>query len=292
MKLRVSVAAILFPDARHSLSAMKETLEFLHGKVDMIEFYYEGRDEFSVARLLEHSGLASIFIAVIPLKEKGLSPCSTEENNRRAAVEEMKLCVDRARLFGSEGVMVCSGKSPSDPREIPRCMDAFVESMREVAGHISQTGEPIKLLLEPCDSAMDAKHLLGPTSLSVEAVERVRAFYPNFSLTIDTAHVAEEGENFSGAMALAQPYCNHVHFANCMVADPSDPLYGDKHVDFDYPGGAFSYSGLKDIFGDLEDMYGGSHLDIALEVLCRDADPFAHFETMMAQMPWLFGRRV
>lgn len=291
MKLRVSVAGILFPEARKSFSGMERTLRYLRGKVDMVEFYYEGGDDASVGKLFKENELAGIFVAVIPLKEKGLNLCGLDEENRKAAIAETIACIDRARGLGAEAVMVCSGKNPANRADISRCLDAFVQSMQEISDYMKRTGESLRLLLEPCDSEMDARHLLGPTKLAVEAVRRVREFCPGFSLTMDTAHVLEEGEDFLQAMELARPYCSHVHFANCMVANRMDALYGDKHVGFDYPDGGFTYLELEKIFKALEKLYGDGHLDIALEILCRETDPFAHFEAVRSNTPWLFSAR-
>ena len=289
MKLRVSAAAILFPEARRSFAAMEEMLRFLQGKVDMVEFYRESGEDAAIGGLFKETGLASIFISVVPLKEKGLNLCGPDEANRRAAVAEMIDGVNRARVIGSEAVMLCSGKKPQGGRaEIMYSLDAFTRSMRELTDYIKATGSSLPLLLEPCDSGLDAKHLLGSTALSVDMVRRVREFYPPFSLTMDTAHVTEENEDFMEAMDHAIPYCNHVHFANCMVSDPSDPLYGDKHPGFDYPGGSLPYPELERIFEELKTCYGNGHLDIALEALCRAPDPYANFLSMQEQMPFLF----
>ncbi len=62
--------------------------------------------------LFKETGLASIFVSVIPLKEKGLNLCGPDEANRKAAVAEMIEGVNRARIIGSEAVMLCSGKKP------------------------------------------------------------------------------------------------------------------------------------------------------------------------------------
>ena len=103
--------------------------------------------------------------------------------------------------------------------------------------------------------------------------------------------VAEEGEDFLEAMALARPLCSHVHFANCMLQNSADPLYGDKHPGFDYPGGSLPPAELLRIFRGLEAAYGDARLDIALEALCREPDPFANFSAMREQFPWLFANR-
>ncbi len=292
MKLRVSVAGILFPQARKSLAAMEETLRFLQGKADMLEFYRESGEDAAVGELLKETGLASIFVAVIPLKEKGLNLCGPDAENRKAAVLEMEDAVKRARNLGCEAVMLCSGKKPQGGHWASMaCLDAFTRSLREIAAFVQETGPVMPLLLEPCDSGLDVKHLLGPTALSVEMVRRVREFYPAFSLTMDTAHVAEEGEDFLEAMDLARPYCSHVHFANCMLQNSADPLYGDKHPGFDYPGGSLPYAELARILQGLEARYADARLDIALEVLCRENDPYAHFLAIREQLPRLFEQR-
>lgn len=293
MKLKTSVAGILFPQARHSYKEMEATASYLNGKVDMLEFFYEGEDDAAVGRLLERNNLQGVFIAVIPQKERGLNLCSLDEENRLGAVSLTKECIDRARVTGCHGVMVCSGKFPANPADVSACTDAYYRSMLEVLDYErkSSVDSRIKLLLEPCDSAMDAKHLLGPTSRVVDVSRRIlEQCGDGYGLTMDTAHVAEEGEDFMEAMAIAKPYCGHVHFANCVVKDTTDPFYGDKHVDFAYPGSEFQYETLKNLFGKLENLYGEAHLSIALEILCRAENPYQSFDGIMEQMPWFFNK--
>ena len=290
MKLKTSTAAILFPDSRHSLKSMEDTTGYLNGKVNMLEFYYEGENDSAVGRLLEKNDLEGIFIGVIPLKERGLNLCSLDEENRTAAVQLMFKCIERTRLTGCHSLMLCSGKRPMSDSDIPACADAFVRSVQQIMEYeAAGSGSPVKLLLEPCDSSMDVKHLLGPTHRVIDTAKRISNLPGSFGLTMDTAHVAEEHEDFMEAMSAARPYCNHVHFANCAVQDPADPFYGDKHVGFDYPGGSFPYSALEKIFRSLEHMYKDDSLSIALEILCRADNPYKNFDAIMANMPWFFN---
>ena len=154
-----------------------------------------------------------------------------------------------------------------------------------------RTGATLQFFLEPCDSCLDAYFLLGPTDRSVKALERIRKDFDNIGLVMDTAHVAEEGEDFIQAMEMAQDCCNRIHFANCQISDPQAEFYGDKHIGFDYPGSVFTYSEYKRIYDAMENMYSGKELTITLEVLCRQEDAFVHFEKIMEGMPWFFGKQ-
>ena len=165
-----------------------------------------------------------------------------------------------------------------------------MESMKQVMDYAGKKSTDFKLqfCLEPCDSRMDVRHLLGPTSRAIKAVERIKKDFDNIGLTMDTAHVAEEGEDFMQAMEAAKQHCNHIHFANCQICDPHAAFYGDKHVGFDYPGGTFTYGKIKQIYDAMARIYASEELTIALEIYSYQDNAFEHFEKLMAEMPWYF----
>ncbi|MCD8139378.1 MAG: hypothetical protein LUE17_06315 [Planctomycetaceae bacterium] len=199
-----------------------------------------------------------------------------------------KSCLDEMRDNGLRQFMICSGKIGPDPDGQLRALEASVE---ELYTYAAGKNLPVRILLELCDSTMDARHLLGPTSRCVSFVETMRARGFPLELTMDTAHVAEEGEDFLEAIRATKPYCNHVHFANCLISDPANPLYGDKHLGFEYPDTVWSPTALADVFAGLEALYpGDDELRIALEVLCREDDPYAYFDSMWASLPFLSKR--
>lgn len=290
MKLLRSVAlSVLFPESRDDASAFEHALAFLSAwPLDSVEFFFEGQDKPRVARALAASGLNSIYIAVIPLKGQNLSLCSPDEQERQKALALVRQCSDDARLFGCQGIMVNSGRHPGkDLAE--KALSQFGSSVESLHTYLHNSGQPMKLLLEPCDSSMDARNLLGPNRLATALTRQLRARCPDFALTLDTAHMMEEGEDFLAELKDSTDCCDHIHFANCFVSDASDPMYGDKHVGFDYPGSAFPPEVLHNIFQEIKKIYGGRTCRIALEILCREPDPQGYFRKVAAQIPWFFG---
>lgn len=287
MNLKRSIAlSMFFPKSRSDANAFKRALEFLkEWPMDSVEFYYDGENRKEVAAALEKSGYLGIYIAVIPLKEQNLSLCALDDNHRKQAVLLAQRCIDEAFELGCRGVMMNSGRNPGKGR-VDEGIKSFMQSVKELQKYIGTRS--IHLLLEPCDSQIEAKNLLGPTRLSVDVTRALRKDIPDFSLVLDTAHVYEEGEDFLQAVQNALDCCDHLHFANCVVSDSSDPFYGDKHIGFDHPGSAFSYFDLFRIFKALEELYQGRECRIALEVLCREPDPEQYFRKVAAQMPWFW----
>lgn len=288
MNLKRSVAlSVLFPRSRYAAAAFTRALTFLADwPLDSVEFYYEGEDRATVASALASSGLQGIYIAVIALKGQDLSLCSPDEEQRAAACALAHRCIDEAHELGCRSVMINSGRHPGAALA-ESAIEQFVRSVTELHEHAGQFG--ISLLLEPCDSQMDARNLLGPTGLSADVVRRLRRTIPDFALTLDTAHIREEGEDFLAEVSRATDCCDHLHFANCVVDDPSDPMYGDKHVGFDYPGSAFPPAELRRIFAALQEIYQGRDCRIALEILCREPDPESYFRKLAGQIPWFFA---
>ena len=164
----------------------------------------------------------------------------------------------------------------------------LTQSVEELFNHIDRKNYKIKLLLEPCDSKIDAFHLIGPYSRTLEFVKNLREKGLPLELTMDTAHTVEEGEDFLEALTAVKEYCNQIHFANCYLKNPADELYGDKHLGFEYPDTEWTVPALEELFTELEKLYANDEpLRIGLEVLCRTDDPYDYFEDTWSSLPFL-----
>lgn len=260
--------------------------EFLADKgIASVEFFHDGPDRGKIGEVLRNTGLEGIYIAVIPSKEEQLWLCDPDPMCRAQAVDMLKDRLNEARDNGMERVMINSGRSVAD---VDKGLEALAASVADLYEHAEKINFPLRLCLEPCDSWMDARHLVGPYARAVSFVKTVRGRGYPLTLTMDSAHTVEEGEDFRAAVMAAKPYCNHIHFANCQIADPLDPLYGDKHLGFEFPNTPWTPATLADLFAELETIYPCSEeLRIALEVLCRGDDPYVYFEKMWASLPFL-----
>ena len=185
--------------------------------------------------------------------------------------------------------MVNSGRI--EPSAESTQMDALMHSLEAVFEYNASRGYDIQLVMEPCDSAMDARQLIGPWQRTKELVNRLHAEGLPLHLTLDTAHTVEEKQDFLEALYALKAYCNHIHYANCRTADPSDPLWGDKHLSFDIDGGEWGVDRLGTLTKKLFEMYSGQRLRLTLEALCREEDPFRWFDRMLQNMPYLFEKR-
>ncbi|MCC8189754.1 MAG: sugar phosphate isomerase/epimerase [Planctomycetes bacterium] len=288
MRLINSVCTtVMFPPSRREPEYFRRTAAFLAGRgVDCLEFYYDGPvPGDALGRALTDAGLAGIFIAVIPSKEKKLWLCDPDEDARRAAMGMHRQCLDLAWENGLSEFMICSGAAGAD---VDRRLDQLAKSVAELHDYADQKGQPIRLLLEPCDETMQACNVLGPYQRSVAFTERMnRAGHP-LELTMDSAHSAEIGEDFTAAVRAARPWCRHVHFANCDISTPGSDLYGDKHVGFEYPGTVWTPATLAQLFADLQELYpDDEELRIGIEILCREDDPFAYYDKTWSLVPFL-----
>lgn len=288
MKIISSVCTNLyFPKSRSSIQAFQEMAHFLADRfaIQGVEFYHDGGDAAKIGRVLAETGLSGIYIAVIPLKEKLLHLCDTDEGGRQAALALMEGCIEQAVDNGVKMVMFNSGRIGPDPAA---GVAALLASIGRLYEYVARRGYDLGFCLEPCDSGLDAKQLIGPAQRTKALLEALHEEGYPLSLTLDTAHVAEEGENFVSALTQLRAYCNHIHFANCVLGDPASPLYGDKHVGYEYEGTAWGFGALDALLPSLQALYPGEEpLRIGLEVLCREQDPYAYFERAWQKLSYL-----
>jgi len=287
MKLVNSVCTtVFFPDSRKDIDTFRNMAGYLSDKgIEVIEFYHDGNQRRKVGNVLDDAGLKGVYIAVIPSKENKLYLCDEEEGARREAVNLFKDCIDEAQDNGIGEVMINSGR-------IGKSVDAgllnLAVSVEELFDHIEKRNYKVKLLMEPCDSKMDAFHLVGPYRRAFDFVRTLNEKGLPLELTMDTAHTVEEGENFLEALTYVKQFCNQIHFANCYIKNPADGLYGDKHLGFEFPGTEWQVSALEELFRELEKLYPGDEpLRIGLEVLCRAEDPYDYFEKTWNSLPFL-----
>lgn len=283
------VLASLFPESINGFDALADAIKYVSGRgFSMVEFYSpEGHDR-EIALMLKENGLDSVFIGVYPLKASKASLCATDEAERSSAVTALRVCIDRAAALGSKSVMINSGFKPACDGDIPSACESYIRSVGEGYDYIREKGYTLEITLEPGDSSVQSFQLLGPAKLTVDTARRIRETNPAYSLTMDVAHIMEEGEDVMESLALTLPYCSHVHLCNCLLSDASHPMYGDKHVDFDYPGACFTYSDFEEMYLKIKRLYTGRDLTVSLEIMCRSADNPKWFDQVAAKTAWLF----
>lgn len=288
MKIINSVCtSLVFPESRKKIDAFRQMAEYLSAKgMDSIEFYHDGDGRDKIGPILADTGLDAIYIAVIPSKEKKLHLCDCDEAGRQAAVQLFKDCIDEAQFNGIGRVMMNSGAIQPD---VERGLDALGRSVEELFNYAAQKNySNFALTMEPCDTWMHAYQLIGPYARTAAFAKAMRDKGLPLELTMDAAHTAEEGEDFFDAMKATRPWCQHIHFANCNITEKDSPLYGDQHLGFEYPNTIWTPETLDTLVQQLQGLYPGDEpLRIGLEVLCREADPYAYFEKMWASLPFI-----
>lgn len=287
MKLINSVCTSLyFPKSRKNIDDFKNMAQFLAGKgIDFIEFYHDGNGRNKVGNVLQDTGLQGVYIAVIPSKEQKLHLCDEAEAGRMEAVQLIKKCIDEAQDNGIQEVMINSGQIGVS---VEKGLDALAASVEELIDYIVRKNYHMSVLMEPCDSHMDACQLIGPYERTLSFMQRIHAKGLPLMLTMDTAHTVEEGEDFLTALTAVKPYCNQIHFANCNIKDKQNPLYGDKHLGYEYPDTEWTVPALSSLFEKLEELYVADEpLRIGIEVLCREEDPFAYFTNAWDSLKFL-----
>lgn len=288
MKIINSVCtSLVFPESRKKLDAFRSMAEFLSARgMDSIEFYHDGDGRDRIGPILADTGLDAIYIAVIPSKEKKLHLCDCDEDGRRAAVKLYRDCIDEAQYNGIRRVMMNSGAIQPDIGLGLEALGRSVEELYDYAARKNCYG--FALTMEPCDTWMEARQLVGPYARTAAFTNAMHQKGLPLELTMDAAHTAEEGEDFFTALKAVKPWCSHIHFANCNITQKDSPLYGDKHLGFEYPDTVWTPETLCALVEQLRDLYpGGEVLRIGLEVLCREADPYAYFDKMWASLPFI-----
>ena len=282
------ILPVCFPRTRHDFDDFIKTLDFLKSSdIHCVEFYYEGSKKQRVFDEIRARGLETFYIAVIPLKEKNLSLCSMDNEERKKAVEQVRICVDDAVAAGSSRIIINSGKAPLDPSFDGKCQKYFIDSCVQISENIGKfnTDKEILISLEPCDSKMMAKNLIGPTNQAVLLCEELDQKHIRLALTMDIAHIVEEGESVINALTASEKYCDHVHFANCIIQNKDHPLYGDCHPGFDFAESEFPPSRLDDIYKELSN-FKNKLLYLGIEYLCREDDPMKYFTSQVNRMEW------
>ena len=286
----------LFPKSMESWEELERTVRFLEGHpFRQLEFFSPPGHDRETGKLFESSGFSSILIAVFALKGAGFSLCSLNAEERSKAVTLLKSCMDRAVETGSHSVMINSGFIPGystgyapSPEQISSAYDAYVHSIEEALEYGEKQNYAVTLLLEPGDSKVQSFQLLGPTKPVLETTERIRSKHQRYALTMDTAHLREEGEDVISSLRQTLPWCNHVHLCNCVMDDTANPLYGDKHVDFDCPGACWNYNDFRDMYRNIRDLYKNRDLTVSLEIICRAEDNEAWFDSVVSRCQWIF----
>lgn len=242
--------------------------------ISIVEFFYDGNKKEYVKTTLQENNLKTIYLGAITAKTNKLNLSSLDENLRKASVSELKKCISDAYFYGAGNILINSGHRPKNADELTIAYNALKKSIKELFQYIEEIQKDylMNITLEPGDINTDYCELIGGTNLAIRLVREMKKEYLNFGLTLDLSHLRQLNENTIKSIEKAFNYCNHIHFANCIINDKTSNLYGDKHPEFGIDDGEISYKDLLNLYKKIINIYQGNKLTIGLEIICREED--------------------
>jgi sugar phosphate isomerase/epimerase len=188
-----------------------------------------------VKAMIANAGVEAKYGAQPRLLTQKLDLNSADETMRQRAVAEIKLAVDEAAELCIRDVGLLSGSdAPAAGR--PAAMERLEKSLVEICRYASERG--LNIALEVFDCETDKKCLIGPAAAALEIAQRVKRSCGNFGLMIDLSHIPLLGESPTQALVPVREHIAHIHIGNAYCKDRTDPVWGDNHPCFGYPGSA------------------------------------------------------
>jgi len=292
------VLPAFFPSSMDNEKSFLESIKLLNEYgIDVVEFYYKGDDKVRIKKYLNKYGFRSIFLAAMKAKQENLNLSSLNREIRKKSVEKIKKCIDDAYFYNSEIILVNSGKRPmpssitEKENNIDDAYKFLKESLILLLEYINKKSKDNKLnlTLEPGDTEIDSFSLIGHTDVAIKLIQELREEHENISLTMDTSHLIQLGENPIISIKKASPYCNHIHLANCIIKDKKHALYGDKHPEFGVENSELSLKDAKLIFNHIKIIYKNSIPIIGLEIIFRNnqthgMNEYTYFNNIMKKV--------
>ncbi|MBE6483891.1 MAG: sugar phosphate isomerase/epimerase [Actinomycetaceae bacterium] len=192
------------------------------------------KERAAVKKLIDTAGMTVGFGAQPYILKQGLNLSDFDEEKRLQTVEVLKGAVDQAYEMGAKKFGFLSGPKPKDKRDTDRALERLAQSIIEIGRYAKSKGD-ILLSLETFDDSTEKFALIGTNRLGVELAREVRKAIPDFGLMVDLSHLPMQGETVREAMTVTAEYLNHAHIGTCVISDPDDPAYGDKHPYFSHP---------------------------------------------------------
>jgi sugar phosphate isomerase/epimerase len=172
-----------------------------------------------------------------------LNPNSTDDDVRQAAITQLKPTIDEAAQLGAVAWTFLSGSHGGADVEAAE-LDAMVATTIDLCRYAGERG--LAVTCEQFDRSIEKKCLIGPAAITKTFADRVSAEVDNFGICLDLSHLPILDEQASETVPLLGQHFNHAHAGNAYLGDTSDPMYGDQHPYFGYPGGVNDVPELTD----------------------------------------------
>lgn len=226
-----------FPEVQKGYGPIAETIERIaqDDYFDVVEVAQikDASERKRVRRIVELARMELCYAAMPSQKLSGININDSDEWKRKSAVETIKESIDQAFDLGASAFAFMSGKY--DPQNVETHYQALIRSTREICDYTASKG-PMRMSLEVFDHDVDNCSLIGPVSLAKRYSDEICPGYPQFGLMVDLSHLPQLRETPTESLIPVQDHINHAHVGNCLVSDKNNPIYGDKHPHFGYPG--------------------------------------------------------
>ena len=168
---------------------------------------------------------------------------ATDDAVRGAALERLKASIDEAVELGAVAWTFLSGPY-GDAATEDEALDVLVAATVELCQYAGERG--LAVTCEQFDRDIEKKCLIGPAAITRTLADRVSEQVDNFGICLDLSHLPILGETAAETVPLLGEHFNHAHAGNAFLKDKDDPMYGDQHPYFGYPGGENDVAELAD----------------------------------------------
>jgi len=152
-------------------------------------------------------------------------PATEDPKERAYAMEILRRETDFAMECGAKKIIFGSGRDvPHDRAQARKRFEEFVLTWSEYLP------DDVWLMLGPVDWDIDKHSLYGDLPGTCETVRNIRrAGFERMSILLDMGHIPIMYESLESAVSITGDLLGHIHLGNCILKNPMNPLYGDKH---------------------------------------------------------------
>ena len=227
----------LYPDSIVQADVHTRTLGLLAqtDRVDALDCWVWADHAKEEIEILRNSGKYINYNIGDRFGETPVFPATTDPRERQYALDMLRRESDFAVACGAKKIIFGSGKDVPECRE--DALKRFVDFIAEWKTYIP---DDICLALEPTDRDVDKHFLLGSLEDTCWTVQALRdGGIADVGILLDMGHIPLMHETLASAAEKTKGYLRHIHMGNCIVKDPTNPMYGDKHPCWGAPGGEY-----------------------------------------------------
>ncbi len=195
----------------------------------------DGKTRKEASRLLRQAHMRVCFGAQPILLSGKHNLNSPDENQRKGAIDAVKIGIDQAHEIEAERLALLSGPATKDGTKREEQIKLLCDSLNQICEYAESQGD-LGITLEVFDPDIDKKALIGSSRDAAKVAEVVKKEHPSFGIMIDLSHLPMQRETAKEALSAVASHLVHVHIGNCVMKDPSYPAYGDQHPRFGIEG--------------------------------------------------------